>query len=111
MRIILIRHGRPAIDVAPRTSHGGFRTYIDDYEAAGLDPTSAPPEELQDLIKELDAVFTSGKPRAHESAKALAPNAELIADPLFVEHKPVYPHPSVDVLRCNQRLDIERRQS
>ena len=84
-RIILIRHGRPAIDVAPRTSHGGFRTYIDDYEAAGLDPTSAPPEELQDLIKELGAVFTSGKPRAHESAKALLPNAELIADPLFVE--------------------------
>src|ERR1700749_31697 len=84
-RIILIRHGRPAIDVAPRTSHGGFRTYIDDYEAAGLDPGSAPPEELQDLVKELDAVFTSGKPRAHQSAKALAPNAELIADPLFVE--------------------------
>jgi broad specificity phosphatase PhoE len=84
-RIILIRHGRPAIDVAPRTSHGGFRTYIDDYEAAGLDPTSAPPEELRDLVKELTAVFTSGKARAHESAKALAPHAELLADPLFVE--------------------------
>jgi broad specificity phosphatase PhoE len=84
-RIILIRHGRPAIDVAPRTSHGGFRSYIDDYEAAGLDPSSAPPEELQDLVKELSAVFTSGKPRAHESAQALAPHAELIADPLFVE--------------------------
>lgn len=91
-RIILIRHGRPAIDVAPRTSHGGFRTYIDDYEAAGLDPTSAPPEELQDLIKELGAVFTSGKPRAHESAKALLPNAELIADPLFVEAPLASPH-------------------
>jgi broad specificity phosphatase PhoE len=84
-RIILIRHGRPAIAVAPRTSHGEFRSYIDDYEAAGLDPSSAPPEELQDLVKELSAVFTSGKARAHESAKALAPNAELIADPLFVE--------------------------
>lgn len=30
-------------------------------------------------------MFTSGKPRAHESAQALAPHAELIADPLFVE--------------------------
>ena len=85
VRIILIRHGRPAIDVAPRTTHGGFRLYIDDYEAAGLDPSSVPPEELQDLVKELSSVFTSGKPRAHESAKALAPNAELVADPLFVE--------------------------
>ena len=85
MRIILIRHGRPAIETSPRTSHRGFRSYIDDYEAAGLDPESAPPGELQDLVKELDSVFTSGRPRAHDSARALAPQAELIADPLFVE--------------------------
>src|ERR1700733_657966 len=84
-RIILIRHGRPAIPTSPRTSHHGFRVYIDDYEQAGLDPESAPPEELQDLISELTAVFTSERKRAHDSAKALAPNAELIADPLFAE--------------------------
>ncbi len=63
----------------------GFRSYIDDYEAAGLHPQSAPPEELQDLVKELSAVFTSDRARSHESARALAPNAELIADPLFAE--------------------------
>ena len=84
-RIILIRHGRPDIPTAPRTSHHGFRSYIDDYEEAGLDPADAPPEELQDLVKELTAVFTSGKKRSHESARVLAPGAELIADPLFVE--------------------------
>ncbi|HUB85580.1 MAG TPA: histidine phosphatase family protein [Rhizomicrobium sp.] len=85
LRIILIRHGRPAIATAPRTSHREFGTYIDDYEDAGLDPASAPPEELQDLIKEIEAVFTSGKKRADESARALAPTAELIIDPLFAE--------------------------
>ena len=85
MRIVLIRHGRPDIATDPRTSHAGFRTYIDDYEAAGLDPKSAPPEEIQDLVKELDAIYTSTKPRATDSAKALAPHAELIADPLFAE--------------------------
>lgn len=85
VRIILIRHGQPDIDPSPRTSHSGFRDYIDAYEEAGLAPHSLPPEELQDLLKELTAVFTSGKPRAHQSAKALAPNAELIADPLFAE--------------------------
>jgi broad specificity phosphatase PhoE len=84
-RIILIRHGRPALPVSPRTSFREFRDYIDAYEAAGLDPGSAAPAELQDLLKELTAVFTSGKPRAHDSARALAPNAELIADPLFAE--------------------------
>ncbi len=85
IRIILIRHGQPAIETAPRTGHHGFRDYIDAYEQAGLAPQSAPPEELQDLLKELTAIYTSGKPRAQQSAMALAPNAELIADPLFVE--------------------------
>lgn len=84
-RIILIRHGQPDVPVAPRASHREFRSYIDAYEQSGLDPASAPPEELQDLVSELTAVFTSGKKRADESARALAPRAELIADPLFVE--------------------------
>ena len=84
-RIVLIRHGRPAIATNPRKSHAGFRSYIDEYEAAGLDPRSAPPEEIQDLVSELSAIYVSTKLRATDSAKALAPNAELIADPLFVE--------------------------
>lgn len=84
-RIILIRHGRPAIAVNPRTGHRGFGTYIDDYEEAGLDPADAPPEELSDLVREVTAVFTSGRKRSVESARALAPRAEMIADPLFAE--------------------------
>jgi len=63
----------------------GFATYIDDYEAAGLDPVSLPPDELRDLVRELDTVFTSDRPRSHQSAKALAPHAQLMADPLFAE--------------------------
>jgi broad specificity phosphatase PhoE len=85
MRVILIRHGRPNIATAPRTSHREFRSYIDAYEDAGLDPTSMPPEELQDLLGEIDAVFTSERRRSVDSARALAPHAELIADPLFAE--------------------------
>lgn len=85
MRIILVRHGRPAISTDQRTCHRGFRDYIDAYEAAGLDPSSAPPEETQDLLKGLLAVYTSGRPRSQDSARALAPHAELMADPLFEE--------------------------
>lgn len=85
MRVILIRHGRPDIPTAPRTSHREFRSYIDAYEAAGLDPESIPPDELQDLLSEIDAVYTSGRKRAVDSARALAPHADLIADPLFAE--------------------------
>ncbi|MES2255669.1 MAG: histidine phosphatase family protein [Pseudomonadota bacterium] len=84
-RIILVRHGRPDLPLRPRTSHNGFRDYIDAYEAAGLDPQSLPPQELSDLVKELDHVFTSDRPRSHQSARALAPHATLQADPLFAE--------------------------
>jgi broad specificity phosphatase PhoE len=85
LRIILVRHGQPAIALRPRTSHTGFAGYIDAYEDAGLDPVSLPPDELRDLMKELDAVFTSDRPRSRQSAAALAPHAELMADPLFTE--------------------------
>ena len=85
LRIILIRHGQPAIALRPRTSRHGFRDYIDAYEAAGLDPASLPPAELRDLVRELDVVFTSDRPRSRESAQALAPHAALTVDPLFAE--------------------------
>ena len=84
-RIILVRHGKPAIPTALRTCHRGFRRFIDDYEEAGLDPLDAPPEELLDLVKGLNAVFTSNSPRANDSARTLLPEAELVADPLFAE--------------------------
>jgi broad specificity phosphatase PhoE len=84
-RIILVRHGRPALPLRPRTGHDGFRDYIDAYEQAGLDPESLPPRELSDLVKDLDHVFTSDRPRAHQSAQALAPHATLKVDPLFAE--------------------------
>ena len=85
LRIVLVRHGRPAIETCPRTSHDGFRRYIDEYQEAGLDPVSVPPEELLDLVKGLNAVHTSDAPRANDSARTLLPEAELIADPLFAE--------------------------
>ncbi|MGH6829425.1 MAG: hypothetical protein ACREFW_11025, partial [Rhizomicrobium sp.] len=84
-RIILVRHGQPKLPLRPRTGHLGFRDYIGAYDAAGLDPASLPPQELADLVKELDHVFTSGKPRSHQSAMALAPHAELTAVALFQE--------------------------
>lgn len=85
MRIVLIRHGQPHIALSPRTAHGGFADYIDDYEVAGLAPASLPPQELRDLLKELTHVFSSDRPRSRQSAERLAPQAELTVDPLFTE--------------------------
>jgi broad specificity phosphatase PhoE len=85
LRIVLVRHGKPAIELSRRTCHHGFREYIDEYQEAGLDPQSAPPEELLDLVKGLNAVHTSDSPRANDSARTLLPEAELVADPLFAD--------------------------
>lgn len=85
LRIVLVRHGRPHIALSPRTSHHGFRDYIAAYEAAGLDPASTPPEELAELGSELALIFSSDRPRSHQSARALAPRAELVVDPVFAE--------------------------
>lgn len=85
IRILLIRHGQPHIALRPSTGHAGFAGYIDDYEAAGLAPSSLPPRELAELARGLTHVFTSGRARSHESAQVLAPHAELIAEEIFVE--------------------------
>jgi broad specificity phosphatase PhoE len=85
MRIVLIRHGQPHIALKPRTGHAGFANYIDEYEAAGLSPSSLPPEELRDLLKELNHVFSSDRPRSRQSAERLAPHAALTVDSLFAE--------------------------
>jgi broad specificity phosphatase PhoE len=85
MRIVLIRHGQPHIALSPRTGHAGFTDYIDDYEEAGLAPSSLPPQELRDLAKELKHVFSSDRPRSRQSAQRLAPHAVLTVDSLFAE--------------------------
>ena len=85
LRIVLVRHGQPHIALSPITGHGGFRDYIGAYEEAGLDPASLPPQELLELVRELGAVFASDRPRSHQSARLLAPDAELAIDPLFTE--------------------------
>ncbi len=83
-RVVLVRHGKPDISMS-RTCYRGFRRFIDAYESAGLDPASVPPAELRALVNGLRAVFTSGAPRADDSARSLLPDAQLIADPLFAE--------------------------
>jgi broad specificity phosphatase PhoE len=85
MRIILIRHGRPAIEMDAPLGFREFRRFIDAYEAASLDPESRPPEQLRDLTCRLPRLITSSRPRAQDSARTLAPQAELLVEPLFVE--------------------------
>ena len=85
IRVVLIRHGKPDVGSSPRISHKKFQTYIEEYERAGLHPESPPPEWLVDLVREARRIHASDRPRAQESAKALAPHAALSTSSLFME--------------------------
>lgn len=85
MRIVLVRHGRPAMGRSRWIGHAAFARFIDDYQAAGIDSGHPPPKELIDLVSKAPRVFTSDLQRSIESARALLPNAELVSTPLFTE--------------------------
>lgn len=85
IKIVLIRHGKPDVAPSKRLTHRKFEDYIETYEKAGLDPDSAPPSWLVELARNAQRVYCSDRPRARESARALAPHAELELSPLFME--------------------------
>jgi hypothetical protein len=85
IRIVLIRHGKPDVGRGPWLTHKKFQDYIAEYEEAGLDPESPPPDWLVELTRQARRIYTSDRPRAAESARALAPHAELSLSPLFME--------------------------
>jgi hypothetical protein len=85
IRIVLIRHGKPNVEGGRRLTHRSFQDYIAEYESAGLHPDSPPPSWLIDLTKEARRVYASDRPRARDSARALAPHAELSLSSLFME--------------------------
>jgi broad specificity phosphatase PhoE len=85
IRIVLVRHGKPNVAPGRRISHKKFQDYIQEYEEAGLHPDSPPPAWLVDLTRQARLIYASDRPRARESARALAPHAELSLSSLFME--------------------------
>ena len=80
MRIILVRHGRPAWDFrTPIRGHalGDWRRGEDD---APLDEVSRPGAALIQLIGAARCVFTSPLRRSRESAALLAPGTTTVID-------------------------------
>lgn len=85
IRVVLIRHGKPDVGRSKWLSHKKFQDFIEDYEKAGLDPGNRPPKWLMDLVKQARRVFASDRPRARESARAVAPHADVKFSPIFME--------------------------
>ena len=85
--IIISRHGRPALDrrMGPRL---GWEDYVDwwaRYERGSLAPGQEPPQALVDIVKAVDVVLTSQRPRAQETAALAAPHMSAQPHALFNE--------------------------
>ncbi|HEX9986016.1 MAG TPA: hypothetical protein VGF69_22335 [Thermoanaerobaculia bacterium] len=84
-RIVLVRHGRSAHVHAGWIDYTGFLRWRETYEAAGIDPREVPPPELQQVAATAGLLLASDAPRAIESARLLAPGAEVTVSPLLRE--------------------------
>lgn len=85
MLITLVRHGQPDIQRRRWISRRAFASFIDAYERAGLAAHSKPPKDVVAAAEGLTHVFCSDRPRSLDSARAIAPHASLLSDPLFME--------------------------
>ena len=85
MVIILVRHGRSGHVHSGWIDNAGFVRWREAYEAAGIDSKDFPPRELREAAARCGVVVASVARRAIESAKALAPQREVLTSPLLSE--------------------------
>jgi broad specificity phosphatase PhoE len=90
--ITLIRHGRSAHAQAGWIDRPGFLRWRAAYEAAGIADGETPPPALQRLAASAGLLVASNIPRAIESARLLAPGAEVAVSPLLRELELAPPH-------------------
>jgi len=96
-RLVLARHGRPALDRSKWITAKGYSKWWQAYEAGGLDPTSKPPQALIDIANNSSQILSSIRLRAVETALSLAANEDIIQNEVFVEA--ALPAPPVPLLR------------
>jgi broad specificity phosphatase PhoE len=85
MEIILIRHGKPTIPSLDKLTASAFAQWVDEYNAAGLSPSSTPTESTRVCTQHCSAIVCSALPRSIESAKALNAEKIVMSDALFNE--------------------------
>lgn len=83
--LTLVRHGPSSHRQVEWINAAGFRGWRESYEAAGILPDAAPPEELRALAASAGALVASDAPRAVQSAERLAPGREIVVSPLLRE--------------------------
>lgn len=86
-RIIVVRHGKPALDrdVGPRLDWQSYRDWWAQYEAGSLFPGQECPPSLVREAEGQVQFFSSMRPRAIESAAKIAQGRKIVSLPVFNE--------------------------
>ncbi|CAN5171284.1 histidine phosphatase family protein [soil metagenome] len=90
--ITLARHGEPALSRKCTLTSDQYRDWWARYEVGGLLAGQTPPPELLETAAGAGVIFASIRPRAQETAQAIAAGRTVISDALFIEAPLPPPH-------------------
>lgn len=91
-RIILVRHGKPALSRKVWLDWRGYRKWWQDYDAGGLAEHQNIPDDVRVFANEADLLISSPLRRAIETAHLLRGNAPDLVDENLVEAALPPPH-------------------
>lgn len=84
-RIHLVRHGTPDLSRGKWLTRQGFNEWWAEYGRVGLVGNQEPPPALAKVAEGVSSFVSSPVPRARETSRLLAREAEIIVDAGFVE--------------------------
>ena len=101
-RIVLARHGEPALSRRVKLTARQYRDWWALYEAGGIAAGQSPPAHLKAAAARAGVVYSSTRLRSIETAKALVEGREFASEALFIE-APLPPPRWPDAVRLSPR--------
>lgn len=84
-RIHLVRHGKPDLPIKGWHSRAGFNAWWAEYGLVGLVASDQAPVILGEIATGAAVIVASPTPRAHETARTLAENRDIVVDEIYEE--------------------------
>lgn len=85
MKIALIRHGRPEIELKGKIRHAEFKRWLTEYDCAPVEEKNPPPASLRKDANNYELFVCSDLRRSISSFNLLTINKVPVIDPLFRE--------------------------
>ncbi len=90
--ITLARHGEPALSRDLTLNAPEYGEWWGRYEEGGLKAGQTPPDDLVQIARDADVLFSSTRRRSIETAQAVVGDRPFTSDPVFIE-APLPPPP------------------